>query len=117
MINLKLKVSDEVMDDIMATALEGGINYWCDKGVKVKDGDYKGAKYASDVISKGGVLNVNGIDVDRAKLLKGIQMYIDNGNQEGIINFADREVECDNIDAIVADVIVQFAVYGEIVYG
>ena len=28
MINLKLKVSDEVMDDIMAVALEGGIDYW-----------------------------------------------------------------------------------------
>lgn len=117
MVNLKLKVSDEVMDDIMAVALEGGINYWCDKGVQVKNKDYKGGKYASDVISRGGVLTVNGVDVDREKLLKGIQMYIDNGNHAGIVNFADGEVECDNVDAIVADVIVQFAVYGEIVYG
>ena len=46
-------VTDEDINDIMTTALEGGISYWCSKAETV--GPYLG-KYASDQISQGGAL-------------------------------------------------------------
>jgi len=42
---LEINVTQEDIDDIVTTALEGGINYWCGK-VEV-DGDYLG-EYASE---------------------------------------------------------------------
>ena len=44
---LDVRVSNEDIDDIMVSALEGGINYWCRKA-EVK-GEYLG-EYASDQI-------------------------------------------------------------------
>ena len=48
---LDVRVSNEDIDDIMVSALEGGINYWCRKA-EVK-GEYL-REYASDQISSGG---------------------------------------------------------------
>ena len=35
-VNLQIVVTQEDIDDIMVTALEGGINYWCGKAEKEK---------------------------------------------------------------------------------
>ena len=48
-------VTDEDIDDIMESALNSGITYWCNK-VKVV-GEYLG-EYASDQISRGGTLKI-----------------------------------------------------------
>lgn len=55
-IELKVVVNDEDIDDIMAGALEGGINYWCDEAKVV--GNYLG-EYASEQISRGGQLKLH----------------------------------------------------------
>ena len=47
-----VNVSEQDIDDILCTAFEGGITYWCDS-VRVV-GNYLG-KYASDQISRGKV--------------------------------------------------------------
>lgn len=52
---LEINVTQEDIDDIVATALEGGINYWCRKAEVV--GDYLG-EYASEQISRGGTLKL-----------------------------------------------------------
>ncbi len=44
-------ITDEQLDDIMCTALEGGITYWCDEAKVV--GDYLG-EYAHEQIARGG---------------------------------------------------------------
>lgn len=51
----EINVTQEDVDDIVATALEGGINYWCRKAEVV--GDYLG-EYASEQISRGGTLKL-----------------------------------------------------------
>jgi hypothetical protein len=48
-------IKDEQIDNWLSGAFEGGSNYWC-IGIKVKNGDYKGTKYASDCVSKGGII-------------------------------------------------------------
>lgn len=52
-VNKKYTVTPQDIDDIMVTALEGGINYWCRKAKVV--GEYLG-ECASDQISRGGSL-------------------------------------------------------------
>ena len=55
-INLEIEVSDQDINDILVTAFEGGINYWAYKA-EPKDGDYKGADYASDALSRGATIH------------------------------------------------------------
>ena len=85
---INVKLTQQDIDDIMVAALEGGIDYWCFKVEVV--GDYLG-EYASEQISRGGMLKLYDIE---------------NG-----------EVDCCNIDAGCADEIVQYALFGELVFG
>lgn len=50
---ISVRISTEDIDDIVTTALEGGICYWC-RRAEVK-GKYLG-EFASEQISRGGVL-------------------------------------------------------------
>ena len=116
----KLIVTQEDIDDIMAIALEGGINYWCRKAEVV--GDYLG-EYASDQVSRGGVLKLYDIEDDSIyeltleKLLHGIEKayidcwYIDYGWCDG------KKIDTCQVDAVVADIIIQLSLFDEIIYG
>ena len=105
-------VEDKLIDNIMVTALEGGINYWCEK-VEVKDKDYKGKEFASDVISAGGVLvfhysdGEETVELTKGKLLKAI---LDEYN-----HFSEDELE--ESDAGVIDQLIQLAVFNDQIYG
>lgn len=105
---IKSKINDLQIDDLVCNALEGGINYWCTK-VTVKDNDYKGGEWASDVISRGGVLILhdagesNDQELTLKKLLAGISKY--------------KSHDFDNMDAYDADCIVQLAIFGKVIYG
>ncbi len=119
---LNFEVTDENIDDILVTALEGGINYWCGKA-EVKDGDYKGAKYASHAVSKGATLIVHDIEdiydtqeITKEKMIKAIEKYINNIDSD-IIDLDSKEIDCCQVDAQVADCIVQYAAFDEIVFG
>ena len=78
-----VRVRNEDIDDIMVSALEGGINYWCRKA-EVK-GDYLG-EYASDQISRGGELILHDAEENKSytlskeKFIDGLKKYIAAGN-------------------------------------
>ena len=121
-ITQKITVTEQDIDDIVCTALEGGINYWCDD-VEV-NGDYLG-QYASDQISRDGQLKfyvsdpVNDTDMfvmDKEMLLKGIRMYLENPNAPYDI-IDNTSIDTCNVDAVVADMIIQYALFDEIVFG
>ena len=119
-LDYEIKISDQDVDDIIVTALEGGINYWCGSA-RPKDEDYKGAKYASGVLNKGGILilkDVEGIEADEeltlAKFLKGFQIFLKDNN---ITIDRDGTIDTGEIDAKWADMIIQYAVFGEIKFG
>ena len=59
---LEINVTQEDVDDIVTTALEGGINYWCRKAEVV--GDYLG-EYASEQIGRGGMLKLYDSEGDK----------------------------------------------------
>ena len=130
-VEMYVTVTDEDIDDIMSCALEGGINYWCD-GIKVV-GEYLG-EYGSEQIARGGKLKVHleepfddedteTYELDKEKFLKGVEMYIKNPDKPYEIVCFDTDVDGDltidtcMVDADVADMIIQYALFGEIVFG
>ena len=119
-IKTTLKVTEEDIDDIMCTALEGGITYWCNKSKVV--GEYLG-EYGHEQIARGGKLIIYDMVEDdkytltRQDLLEGIKLAIEEGYYKEYGWFNGHELDTCNIDAEVADVIVQMALFGEVVYG
>ena len=119
-VNMTIKVTEEDIDGIMCSALEGGITYWCWKAEVI--GDYLG-EYASEQIARGGVLKLYDSEEDekywltRDKLLNGIKLAYENGCYASYEWCNGRELDGCQIDAEVADCIVQYALFGEWVYG
>ena len=122
--NLKVKmnvlVTKEDIDDIMACALEGGINYWCRRAEVV--GKYLG-EFASEQISRGGKLKLYDAEEDavyeltREKFLKGLEKAIVE-NYYARYNWCNgHELDVCMIDAEVADAIVQLAIFDDVIYG
>ena len=105
-----MEVTRQNIDDIMVSALEGGINYWCRKA-EVVGGNYLG-EYASDQISRGGSLMLYDIEssdkweLTLEKFMAGLKMYVGEG-----------EFDPDQIDGCAADCIVQYALFGKLVFG
>ena len=119
---LPIEVTQEDIDDIVAGALEGGIDCWCDD-VKVV-GVYLG-EYASEQISRGGRLLLHDFEkdetytLDKEKLLNGLKMYFEKPHPFDILEEIDNKlrIDCGNANGIVCDMIVQYALFGEVVYG
>jgi hypothetical protein len=125
-ITIKQEVSPENINDLIVTALEGGINYWCRRAIMKRNEDqsYVGVapenqdkiKYASDLIGFGGVLVLcDAESSDRWELtlenvLKGIQMHCTNKK----ISVAEL---MEDYDADDADAVVQYALFNELVFG
>lgn len=112
-------LKSEDIDDIMCTAIEGGITYWCDRAEVV--GERLG-KYASEQISRGGALRLHDAEssdvweLTRDKLIEGFKRWLEyDSGETGVL--AGSEVDTSAIDAECADVIVQFALFGEVVFG
>lgn len=123
-IDVPFEITQEFIDDVLCTAFEGGITHWCDK-VVVRDNDYKGGEYASEVVSRGGVVDIvvddgEFIDIDEYKEGLNLERFI-NGYKLYTQWCLDRKIEIltdpAEIDAEIADIIVQFAVFGEIIFG
>ena len=121
---LVVRPTGQDVDDIMVSALEGGICYWCDR-VTV-EGQYLG-KYASEQISRGGKLAV-WLDepfeedktcylLDLDKFLAGFKLWLENGcGNCDVVDASDGSVDCGEIDGTAADEIVQYALFGNVVF-
>ncbi len=115
---VSFEITGQDIDDIMSAALDGGITYWCSRAEVV--GEYLG-EYASEQISRGGSLILydtedgHSFELTLEKFLNGLQLWVEN-----IRSFSlafDGRLDMDEIDADVADAIVQYALFNEIVYG
>ena len=115
--NVSAKVCDKDIDDIMCGALEGGITYWCSRAEVV--GEYLG-EYASEQISKGGELRLYDCESDEVytltldKFLRGLATYISSCCGFVVKNGC---LDPGAIDAEGADSIVQYALFGNVIYG
>lgn len=119
----------ENINDLMVTALEGGICYWAGKAEMKKDEagigydgvsleDEESLEFASEIIAIGGTLIITDVEdptekweLDKEKFLKGLEKTMEWGE------FNNVEELMDNYDAETADVLIQFALFDEIVFG
>lgn len=138
-IQINVEITDEDIDDIMCTALEGGIDYWCTNAEVL--GEYLG-EYSHEQISRGGRLKIWLIEpfdktdtsayiLDKRKFLRGLRMYLEDPEKPYNIleaqyvkdkygnikrGQAKTVIDCCEVDATVADMIIQYALFGEIVF-
>lgn len=124
---LEIVLTQEDIDDIMCGALEGGINYWCDEA-KVM-GDYLG-EYGSEQIARGGKLrlhlpepfdkdNTEYYELDLEKFKKGVEMWAITPVGCNCLEQIDGKIRFDtcDADAIVCDAIIQYALFGDVIFG
>ena len=117
-INVKLTQQD--IDDIMVAALEGGINYWAGEAEVIEE--KRVADWGHEQIARGGVLVIHDIEdpdekweLTLEKFLNGFKLWVeDGGDQYGAVQ--GSEVDCCNIDAGCADAIIQYAIFGELMF-
>ena len=106
LVQIRAALTQQDIDDIMVSALEGGINYWCRR--VVVQGDYLG-EYASEQISRGGKLAVWLDEPFEEDKTCGC------GNCD-VVDASDGSVDCGEIDGTAADEIVQYALFGNVVF-
>ena len=122
---IEISLTAEDIDDIMASALEGGICYWADRAVVA--GEYLG-EFASDQISRGGTLNIHLVEpfdeednlwyeLNRDKFINGFKLWLESGGDVYSAVTSDGAVDTYQIDGTCADCIVQLALFGEVVFG
>jgi hypothetical protein len=110
------------IDDLMCTALEGGINYWCSEVIVLNaTADKTLHKYASTLFSEGFDLELIDADDDTDKpesWILTLDKFI-SGVKQAMIMYGYTSIEglMDNQDAEIADAIIQFALFNEIVFG
>lgn len=126
-VSFAVVVTPEDIDDIMCTALEGGITYWCNRAKVV--GDYLG-EYGHEQIARGGELKMHVVEpfdeedtewytLSKEKFMNGLEMYLKTQNGGKILDIVDDKLTLDTscVDANVADYIVQYALFREEIYG
>lgn len=105
---ITITITDEQVDNIVCSALEGGITHWCDGANPVVP---KGKKieWGHEALTRGGHIWLHNEDTGKSlkltlpRLLKGIQKY--------------GKHDFDDYDSQDADNVVQLALFGEVVYG
>lgn len=123
-VNLNVIVTEEDIDDIMVSALEGGITYWCQEAEVI--GERMGEGWGHEQIARGGILRLydaedgGHYDLDREKFMAGLKKYLQNPLYDGTIELGTKEntmvLDCGMIDAPAADQIIQYALFGDVIY-
>lgn len=104
------KITEEQIDDIMDAALKG-ISYWADKvEVDLPPENWpEGMEYSSQALTHGRILTIHDAEEDKnhilimANFLKGLSLMDD--------------FDYYNYDMYDADKIIQYAIFGELIYG
>jgi len=114
---ININFTDKQIDHWLCGAFEGGSNYWCE-GIEVKDNDYKGTKYASECVSKGGKIIVSLYECkEKAEISKkDIYKALTWMSKNKYTKCLDRLLN-DRYDADDSDVIFQVACFGKVIYG
>lgn len=107
-IPIKVRVTDQDLEDILSIAFEGGINYWCRQYDRT--GKFGFTLYDAESDDKW--------SFDKNGLICAIKQYITSENQWSILNTDKNGVYIDTslIDAYVADTIIQYACMGKVIF-
>ena len=111
-----IEVTASYVQDIFTTAIEGGVNYWADiesyQWNDDKPAEFKAVLLA--IASRWGGTPVK-YHVDLAVMMKGLTRYAETYGVARLASLLDPDFG--DYDAIDADMIVQFGIFGKVVYG
>ena len=118
------QISTQDIDDLMVTVFEGGINYWCGYAEIVEKPETE-CTFKSEVISRNGALELFDDESDdtwiltREKFLKGVNKALNHFHCEFTKNpmYSNVQDMVENHDAETVDVIIQYALFDELVFG
>lgn len=123
---ITVDLTHQDIEDIIVTALEGGIGYWAcldnrNETFENAPEDEPVAITASKILLNGGGLTFLDNDdhsvewlMTLKELLNGVKLYLETDQGPSCIE--NGRIECGMIDAEAADMIVQFALFDELVY-
>jgi hypothetical protein len=109
-------IPDGVLKDILITAFEGGINYWCNSARTISgEGCYEAFDADRYVI----LHEFDGDEhlLNKKKVLNGIVKFCEFRKVAVEAFASDDWYDIINLDAEVADIIVQFGLFDDIIYG
>lgn len=116
-----VKLTEDDVDSIMVSALEGGINYWCSEAEVVEE--RRCADWGHEQIARGGALILHDAESDDKwelsieNFIKGFRLWLENGDDRYGAVDDDGTVYAGEIDGEMADCIIQYALFGEVVFG
>lgn len=106
---ITIKLTDQEAEDILVTALEGGINYWADV---TSYGRNDGVLMAHIVPNDGD--DFEPMLIHTGHIQQGVDRLCEKWSARGRYC---QDLLNDNVDAETADAVVQYAVLGKIMYG
>ena len=124
-INRRLEISDELIEDILCTAFEGGITYWADN-ISCEDNKHMSKvggwkhEYLTRTKKKDAVMYIHELEtgekypITKKLIIDALQKMDDP--EYGWTKALDRILN-EQYDADDADIVVQTACFGEVVYG
>lgn len=118
---IRVKLTTEDIDDIMVSALEGGICYWASEAEVVEE--KRCADWGHEQIARGGALIIHDVESDDKwelnleKFLNGFKLWVESGGDEYDAIQDDGTVDTGEIDADCADQIIQYALFGDLIFG
>jgi len=114
-VTLTKTITNENINYFMGACFEGGSGYWVDK-VEVTNGDYKGGKYASDVLGLGGMLEIvteeSRILIDKNSIVRALNHLNNIGYRKVLERLLNEQY-----DAIDTDILLQVACFDDVIYG
>ena len=119
-----VEISDKLIEDILCTAFEGGITYWADNVSCEDNKDMKEVsgwkhEYLTKTKKKDAVMYIHTMEGGKVKITKSLII-------EALQQMGDPKYKCtkalsrileQTYDADDADIVVQTACFGEVVYG
>lgn len=123
------EISNECISDLLATALEGGSNYWLNIGgrdTRKKPENFANTKAGDEIythisypMNEGGEITLIEIENNKKRILNlsAIRRGLKRMARSKTFAFRFQNIIKDDYDVVDADVFLQFAVLGEVAYG
>lgn len=107
-------VREDFLNDVLDVAINGGINYWCDVEYDADSKAYKIIDRVDEDVER--VLNTSviGLGLLRVVTEDGLRIPMESAKA---IALANAEEDASEIDAELADLIVQVGYFQQVVYG